>query len=302
VFTHKTPLAQKKVPFTDLSGEMSTVQLALEYLDTHQFDIVLSFLSNDYIILPSIDKFNCPVIISARNVLDTRDYRIYSKNRKLYKLFGLSSAHTKQIKNISFDGFVYNGLNTNKYTYSKVGGNYMAFLGNFMPSKGIMTAISISESLQLPLEIGAKRSVSDFYNFKVKHLIHGIIRDRGELGDSQKIKLLQNARILLFPISRPEPFGSVMIESMACGTPVIAYDEGSVSEIIKDGETGYIIPPGDEKAFLLAVKKIYNMTTAQYNKMRSACRRRVEEYFSISTMIDGYEKIIRSSVDPDSKN
>ncbi|MGB2762611.1 MAG: glycosyltransferase, partial [Minisyncoccales bacterium] len=99
------------------------------------------------------------------------------------------------------------------------------------------------------------------------------------------------AKLLLLPIQWEEPFGLVMIEAMACGTPVIAFRRGSVPEIIKDGVTGFICKPNDLNLMIKTVKKIYQMPEAEYKKMRHNCRRHVEKNFSVEKMVDNYEKV-----------
>jgi glycosyltransferase involved in cell wall biosynthesis len=104
-------------------------------------------------------------------------------------------------------------------------------------------------------------------------------------------------KAFLVPIEKDEPFGLVMIEAMACGTPVIAFDRGSVSEIIEDKKTGFICPPDDINCMIEAVKKIYQMPENEYINMRKACRKRVEQNFTIEKMVDSYEKIYQKVIE-----
>lgn len=129
---------------------------------------------------------------------------------------------------------------------------------------------------------------------------------------NERVHFLQSAKVFLFPIEWEEPFGLVLIESMACGTPIIAYARGSAPEIIKDGVTGFLINPSeDEKrgdflikktgidGFFEAVKQIYSMSKKEYENVRIACRKHVEENFTIEKMVDNYEKIYAEVINED---
>ncbi len=167
----------------------------------------------------------------------------------------------------------------------------MAFLGRISPEKRVDRAIRIAKRLGLNLKIAAKVDQVDHEYFaqNIEPLLDDPLVDYvGEIGEGEKGAFLGNACALLFPIDWPEPFGLVMIETMACGTPVIAYRRGSVPEIIKDGVTGFVVE-GFEDA-VIAVQKV-----SQLNRKR--CRQVFEEQFSAKRMAQDYlavyEKVIR---------
>ncbi len=182
-------------------------------------------------------------------------------------------------------GTVHNGIAVPRFTFRHETGRYLAWLGRITEKKGILEAIAVAKRSRLPLRIGAKidRVDEPFWLRRVKPLVDGRrIRYLGELTHRQKVALLANARALLYPIRWEEPFGLVMIEAMACGTPVIAFDRGSVREIIKDGVTGVVVKAISDMA--RAVRRVGTID-------RRACRAWVEQKFTVEKMVEGYEEI-----------
>ena len=148
--------------------------------------------------------------------------------------------------------------------------------------------------------MAAKIDIVDkkYFVEQVKPLIDGKqIKFIGEVNHKGKAELLKNAKALIAPIQWREPFGLFLIEPMACGTPVIAFNRGSVPEIIKHGKTGFIVTPFNKKTkpniegFVKAIKKIYQMPETEYKKMRYNCRKHVEKNFSLEKMTSEYEKL-----------
>jgi len=159
---------------------------------------------------------------------------------------------------------------------------YLAFLGRICPEKAPDIAISIARRCGLPLKIAAKIDKVDveYYEMQIKPLLGAPGIDYiGEIGDDEKSEFLSGAIALLVPISWPEPFGLVMIEAAACGTPVIAFNAGSVSEIVEDGVTGFIV--SDENSAIRALEKIPTLD-------RRHIRQRFEERFTSRRMAQDY--------------
>jgi len=175
-------------------------------------------------------------------------------------------------------------------------GGYLAFLGRICHEKGILPAIEIARRACLPLKVAAKVDPADREYFD-KHVRPALeasphVEFIGEIGDAQKAKFLGQAIALLFPISWPEPFGLVMIEAMACGTPIIAFDCGAVPEIMEDGLTGFVVD--DVEGAVAAVAKLDRL-------FRPTIRSRFEERFSARAMARDYVKIYQelvTSVEP----
>ena len=148
--------------------------------------------------------------------------------------------------------------------------SYLAFLGRISPEKGVDKAIRIAGRAGMKLKIAAKvdNADKDYYETEIEPLLsQGHVEFIGEIDDSQKPAFLSGAHALLFPIDWPEPFGLVMIEAMACGTPVIAFDRGSVPEVMDDGVTGFIVDNEDE-----AVAAIGRLGELDRAKVRAAVR------------------------------
>jgi glycosyltransferase involved in cell wall biosynthesis len=160
--------------------------------------------------------------------------------------------------------------------------DYLAFLGRISPEKRPDVAISIARRAGIPLKIAAKIDVVDreYFDTRIASLLdHPLIDFVGELGDERKSEFLRNARALLFPIDWPEPFGLVMIEAMACGTPVIAWNRGSVPEVIEHGVTGYIVDSEEEAlAALENIGRIDRRTVRAVFEQRFTARAMARSY------------------------
>lgn len=192
-------------------------------------------------------------------------------------------------------GVVYHGVDLEKFPFSEKGGDYLAFLGRYIKEKGVVEAISASKESGIPLKLvgdDAYRALP-YYKEKVfPSLKKGVVEDEMFLGEGDRGEFLRNAKALLFPILWEEPFGMVMIEAMACGTPVIAFDKGSVCEVVKDGVTGFVVPKKEGvRGLVRAIKKLQSLSPHDYQKMRRTCRLHVEQNFTVDKMVEGYERI-----------
>jgi len=171
------------------------------------------------------------------------------------------------------------------YTFRDTPGTYLAFLGRVSPEKGLAQAIRIAQQVGMPLKIAAKvdRVDQEYFEEVIQPLLDDpLVQYLGEMGEAEKVIFLGQAYALLFPIDWPEPFGLVMIEAMACGTPVIAYRRGSVPEVLDDGVTGWIVESCEE-----AVQAVARVPTLS----RSRCRQVFEERFSAARMTQDYLRI-----------
>ena len=166
-------------------------------------------------------------------------------------------------------------------------GGYLAFLGRLSPEKAPDAAIAVAHAVGIPLRIAAKTDAFDreYFEREIRPRIDGtFIQYVGEIGDDEKWKFLSEALCLLFPIDWPEPFGLAMIESLACGTPVVARPRGAVPEVVIDGETGWLGETVPELA--AAVRRIEGID-------RDRCRAIATERFSVAAMTDRYERVYR---------
>ena len=204
-------------------------------------------------------------------------------------LVTISNAQRQPIPNANFAGTIYHGLPLNLYKpIFQPRGGYVVFLGRISPEKGPDRAIAIARALGVPLKIAAKVDKVDEAYFREQ--IEPLLGDPGiefigEVNESQKSELLGEASALLFPVDWPEPFGLVMIEAMACGTPVLAFRHGSVPEIIDDGITGRIVDTVAEA--IVALPEVLALD-------RRAVRRRFEERFLAARMAKDYGRVYRA--------
>lgn len=201
-------------------------------------------------------------------------------------LVSISNHQRKPVPPVNWRGTVYHGMPEQLLKEGKGEGGYLAFLGRICADKGILPAIEIARRAGMPLKVAAKVDPADRGYFE-EHVRPVLDRSPhvefiGEIGDARKPEFLGNARALLFPISWPEPFGLVMIEAMACGTPVIAFNCGSVPEIMEDGLTGFVVDDIDGAA--AAVGKLDQL-------YRPSIRSRFEERFSARAMAREYVRI-----------
>jgi glycosyltransferase involved in cell wall biosynthesis len=190
--------------------------------------------------------------------------------------------------NVNWVGNVYHGLPANLPFAPEAKGDYLVFLGRISPEKGPDSAIEIAVKAGIPLKIAAKvdKADTEYWSSKIEPMIRAnpLVEYLGEIGEGQKAALLGGAMAMLFPIAWPEPFGLVMIEAMACGTPVIAFRSGSVMEVIDEGETGYVVPDVDS-----AVEAVFMAKRLD----RSLVRARFEQRFTVERMTKAYLEIYR---------
>jgi glycosyltransferase involved in cell wall biosynthesis len=204
----------------------------------------------------------------------------------------ISISDSQRLLNINYAATVYNGISVEKFPFIAEPQDppYLAFLGRFSPEKGPQHAIAIAKQTGWRLKMAGKVDVVDkkFFEEEIAPHIDGKqIEFLGELNHTQKAELLGNAVITLFPITWCEPFGLVMAESMAVGTPVIAMNMGSVSEVIANGQTGYVCQSYEEMAAMIPKALKLN---------RQKCREHVENKFSVTQMVDGYEAVYEKIV------
>jgi glycosyltransferase involved in cell wall biosynthesis len=186
---------------------------------------------------------------------------------------------------------VHHGLPETLLVPAPVKPHYFAFLGRIAPEKRVDRAIRIAEHCGVPLKIAAKidRADRDYYEEEIRPMLgSSYVEYIGEIGDADKSAFLSGAIALLVPIDWPEPFGLVMIEAMACGTPVIAYNRGSVPEIIDEGVTGFVVE--DEAGAIGAVDRLTHLS-------RAHIRKRFEERFTARRMALDYLSVYRSLMD-----
>jgi glycosyltransferase involved in cell wall biosynthesis len=200
-------------------------------------------------------------------------------------LISISDNQREPLPWLNWQGTVYHGISEDLFQCRPEPGKYLAFLGRFSPEKRADRAIEIAKRSGIPLKIAAKIDKTDLEYFEstIKPLLDDpLIEYIGEIGEKEKQEFLSNAYAQVFPIDWPEPFGLVMIEAMACGTPTVAFRCGSVPEIIDDGVTGFIVESIEEA--VNSLKRIPEIS-------RKKCRQVFEKRFSASRMVRDYLSI-----------
>ena len=220
---------------------------------------------------------------------------IYSRIATVAPSVGLVSISLNQRKpcpDLRWAANIPNALDLAAYPVHPHRGDYLLFLGRLSPDKGCHRAIEVAEEAGVPLKIAGKmHDAAEKYYFEteVRPRLNERVEYLGEVSHGEKVDLLQNARATLFPIQWEEPFGLVMIESMACGTPVIATRRGAVPEVVDHGRSGIIVDDVDEMATALAA--VDDLDPLE-------CRRYVEESFSPERMVRDYEAAYRAVREP----
>ena len=255
-----------------------------------KFDVIHSHV--DFLGLPWARRCKTPVLTTLHGRLDIPELKAtYSLFRDL-PLVSVSKAQQAPIPHVNWAGAIHHGLPSDLYRFNATGGDYLAFLGRVSPEKRPDQAIEIAKRTNMPLKIAAKVDPADqeYFKSQIEPLLdHPLIEFIGEISDRQKQDFLGNARALLAPFDWPEPFGLVFIESLACGTPVLAYRRGSVPEILKHGVTGYI---GDN------IEDLANLARALPVLSRDACREWFEARFTAKRMADDYVRLYEQIADP----
>jgi glycosyltransferase involved in cell wall biosynthesis len=255
----------------------------------HRFDVIHWHV--DYLHFPLSRRQSAPHVTTLHGRLDIPDLV------PLYREFGdmpvvsISNSQRAPLPWLNWQGTVYHGLPEDRYTFRPEPGRYLAFLGRIAPEKRVDRSIAIAQRLGMEIKIAAKVDPSDreYFEVVIAPLFRGPLVDYvGEIGEGEKDEFLGHASALLFPIDWPEPFGLVMAEAMACGTPVIAYRRGSVPEIIEDGVTGFIVD--DLEGAVQAVERLPTLS-------RRHCRERFEERFSASRMARDYLALYQRLLD-----
>jgi len=244
------------------------------------FDIV--HFHADYLHFPLFAPRWSKTLTTTHGRMDLPDYAPLFREFPMMPLVSISDAQRLPMPSANWCGTVYHGLPSDLYTPGLGNGGYLAFIGRISPEKGPDKAVEIARRAGVPLKIAAKVDKVDleYYNGKIKRLLKTPgVEFIGEIGESEKREFLRNAAALLFPIDWPEPFGLVVIEAMANGTPVVALRRGAVPEVVEDGVTGLVVDTVDEA--VAAVPKALSLD-------RSAVRRRFEQRFTVERMAGDY--------------
>jgi glycosyltransferase involved in cell wall biosynthesis len=257
------------------------------YERADEFDVI-----NDHSGIPAAalgGLVQTPVLHTVHGPLDTHEaqgaYGSIAEVAPGVALISLSENQRRPMPDLPWAATIPNAIDLSLYPSKPHKGEYLLFLGRFSPDKGAHRAIAVATELGLPLKMAGKnrepKERQYFAELVEPHVGHGGIEYLGEVSHGEKVELLQDARVTLFPIEWEEPFGLVMVESMACGTPVIATRHGAVPEVIEDGRSGIIVDSYREMAAALERADALDP---------NECRAYVENRFAPERMVDDYER------------
>jgi glycosyltransferase involved in cell wall biosynthesis len=252
-----------------------------------EFDVIHCHV--DYSAFPVTRRVRTPSVHTLHGRLDLPHLQSLYRYFTDVPLVSISDAQRRPLASVPvrWAGTVYHGQPLERYSPGDGGGGYLAFLGRCSPEKQPDVAIEIARRVGMPLKIAAKVDDKDrpyFERVIEPQLDDPLIEYVGEIGDAEKPAFLGGARALLFPIDWPEPFGLVMVEAMACGTPVVTRPCGAAPEVVAHGRTGFVVDSLVE--LVEAVKRLDEIDRAE-------CRRHVERHFSVARMTDDYEAVYR---------
>jgi glycosyltransferase involved in cell wall biosynthesis len=271
-------------PRSDPAVAMTALLEAVAH-HAREYDVIHAHI--DWLHLPLLSRLDIPFLTTTHGRLDLPGLRDVVGNFPRAAFVSISDNQRLPLNGAKWLGTVYHGLPATMFRPSFQPGSYLAFLGRLTADKGPEQAIRIAKAAGMPLRIAAKlpRVERGYFKDRLEPHIDGEqIQLTGEVTDATKENFLAGATALLFPIDWPEPFGLVMIEAMACGTPVVAFRSGSVPEVIDDGLTGFIVD-GEEQA-VEAIKRLRELDRRQV-------RKRFEQRFTAKRMAQDYLEFYR---------
>jgi glycosyltransferase involved in cell wall biosynthesis len=250
-----------------------------------QFDLIHFHI--DYLHFPLSVRIRHPHVTTLHGRLDLPELPLVYRQFPREPLISISDNQRKPLPQNNWQGTVHHGLPLDLHTFNPRRGDYLAFLGRISPEKRVDRAIAIARRAGMKLRVAAKidKADRDYFERDIRPLFDDpLVEYIGEVGGQAKDEFLGNAYALLFPIDWPEPFGLVMIEALACGTPVIAWPCGSVPEVLEEGVTGFLVENVDD-----AVEAVRHVPEID----RAACRHMFEQRFSAERMAHDYLAIYR---------
>jgi glycosyltransferase involved in cell wall biosynthesis len=264
-------------------------ELSIMTATSGEFDLIHNHI--DYFAFPHSRLMRTPMVTTLHGRLDLPELRQVFAAFPEAQLVSISNAQRIPLPRVNWLATVYNGIDLSHFALRESPGTYLAFLGRISPEKRPDRAIEIARAVGIPLKIAAKVDAvdRDYFTREIEpQLSDPLIEYIGEIDERQKDDFLGNAYAYVFPIDWPEPFGMTMVEAMACGTPVIAMNGGSVPEVVVHGQTGFVCRTMAE--MVAAVAEVPHID-------RRLCRTHVARRFSVARMVDGYEEVYQRTLD-----
>jgi glycosyltransferase involved in cell wall biosynthesis len=269
------------------------IQLETVARRAHEFDVIHSHL--DYFAYPSLRLLGMPAVTTLHGRLDLPELGPLYKRFSETPVVSISDSQRAPLPHANYVATIHHGL-PQQLLRKGPGGEYLAFLGRISPEKAPDAAIRIAARAHMPLRIAAKvdRVDQEYFKTKIEPLLDTArVEFIGEIAEHQKNEFLGNAAALVFPIAWREPFGLVMIEAMACGTPVVAFNNGSVPEVLEDGVTGYIVNSEDE-----AVAALRDIRSLDRDRIRAEFDHRFTAQHMAKNYLKLYSRLIRARQQP----
>ncbi len=268
------------------ASALGLLQAGYPYTMQEEFDIIHDH--NGILGIATANLSQTPVVMTMHGAFNKNNKKAFQTFQNP-NLVGISKAQVRHIGSINYIGNVYHGLNMEHYPFSPSHDGYLLYVGRISMEKGVHHAITVAKRLKLPLILAAKIDKLDRAYFQkfVKPHLSGSIRWIGEVDEKKRNLLMSRAMCFLHPVHFPEPFGLTLIESMACGLPVVAFDKGAIPEVVANGKSGFVT--GTVGEMTDAVKHIDQIKRAE-------CRQYALTTFSAQKMTDGYEAIYHQVV------
>jgi glycosyltransferase involved in cell wall biosynthesis len=247
----------------------------------NDYDLILNNMRGEAVFLPLAKILSKPFV----NVMHLPIFAELAALFASYEtpLLTISNAQRKGFPDLTYLATVYNCVDTDQYSYNPTADDYLLMIGSIGRHKNQKDAIRLAKDTNMRLVLAGKIREQDYFEELKKDIDGKQIVYKGEVGSAEKIQLYKFAKAFVFPILWEEPFGLVMIEAMSCGTPVLAYNNGAIAEVVTDGKTGFVVDTYEE-----LVKRVYESGAIR----RADCRKHVEQQFTIAKMIDGYESAL----------
>lgn len=282
------------------------------------FDLYHINIGDGDIALPFAPFVKKPILITLYHPTDmhyaNEYFSLFKKNKNIF-FVSPTNWQRKRLPFLPYAATIYHGIDTSIFQFDPKGGESIMWAGRAVPQKGMDVALEVAKQTKRELNLFGmpKNEYLEWFKDIVKRVDEvktitpvSVVLNKHRL---DLVEHFQKSKLFLFPIQWEEPFGLVMVEAMACGTPLVAFSRGSVPEIIKDGETGFIVNPSEHdirgswiikktgiEGLIEAVERIYALPESQYLEIRKKCRKHVEEFFSIDKMVKNYLEVYKSII------
>jgi glycosyltransferase involved in cell wall biosynthesis len=269
-------------PFRENSIRLMGVGLPYNFQE--EFDIIHDH--NFPFSAPAANLSKTPVVATLHGPIDPGNQELYEMLSNPY-LVSISKAQIPKHTNLNHVTTIYHGFDMRSYPFSKIPKDYLLYVGRIAPKKGLHHAMNVAKKLGKKLIIAAK--YVELHNNYFKEVIEPNLSDQikwvGEVTEAERNQLMSHALAVLHPACWEEPFGLAMIEALACGAPVVAFNRGSIPEIVKDGKTGFVVK--DEEEMANAINRIDEIN-------RETCRRDALSRFKVEKMAEEYELVYQA--------